>query len=77
MTRRITRKPLWWLASVIRKSKGKSSIRRSLMGAGARRTKAREKRFPSLSLQVIEAIGRSVMIRHKRRHVFATHLSLK
>jgi hypothetical protein len=74
---RITRKPQWWLASIMRKGKEKLSIRRSLMKPRARRTKAREKRFLSLSLQVIEAIRRSVITRDKRRHSVLTLLSLR
>jgi hypothetical protein len=61
----------------IRKGKEKLSMRRSLIRQGARRTKVREKRFPSLSLQVIEVIGRSLITRDKRRHGFPTLLSLR
>jgi hypothetical protein len=68
MMRKIVRKLSWWLPSVMRKGKRKLDHEKSLMRPRARRTKAREKRFPSLSLQVIEAIGRRLMTRNKRRH---------
>jgi hypothetical protein len=59
----------------MRKGKGKSSMRRILLRPGGRKIPAREKKFPSLSLQVIEAIGKSLIIRDKRRHSFPTLLS--
>jgi hypothetical protein len=66
ITRKITRKPLRWLASIIRKSRGKLSMRRSSMIPKIKKTKVRGKISPSLSLQVKKGIGRTPIIRDKR-----------
>jgi hypothetical protein len=77
MRMRIMIKPSWYLASVIKKCKGRLSPRRSLTRPRVRNTKARKSTLPSLSLRNIKVIERSLMIKGKRRHGFEILLSPK
>jgi hypothetical protein len=77
MMRRIIRKPSWWLASVMRKGKGRLNTRRTFMRPEARKIKARERILPSLSLRIIIAIDRNLMIKDKIRYSFLILLSPK
>jgi hypothetical protein len=67
----------WWLASITRKGIGRLSKKRSLIRPRARKTKARERCLPSLSLRIIKMIQRTLMIKDKRRHAFLILLSPK